>query len=65
MEKILGMSYAVFLCTLGGMIGQTAFGWLRPKLGLIWSGLVAAMLAFLVMVLVAALTQLLFRYPPL
>ena len=57
------MAYAIVVCALGGMTGQTVFGFYKPRLGLIWAGLVAAMSGFLVMVALALLTQWIFGYP--
>ena len=65
MSDPLGLSYAIVICGLGGFIGQYVFQFFRPKLGMIWSGGVAALIAFFVMVMIAALTQALFGYPPI
>ena len=65
MENMLGMAYAIVVCALGGMTGQKTFGFYKPRLGLIWAGLVAAMSGFLVMIALAVLTQWIFGYPPI
>ena len=65
MSDPLGLIYAIMICGLGGFVGQYVFQFFRPKLGLIWSGSVAALIAFFVMVMIAALTQALFQYPPI
>ena len=65
MSDLLGLIYAIVICGLGGFVGQYAFQFFRPKLGMIWSGGVAALIAFFVMVMIAALTQALFQYPPI
>ena len=46
-------------------MGQYVFQFFKPRLGIIWSGGVAALVAFFVMVMIAALTQALFQYPPI
>ncbi len=63
MTDPLGLIYAIVLCGLGGFVGQYVFQFFRPKLGMIWSGGVAALVAFFVMVMIAALTQALLQYP--
>lgn len=65
MADLFGLIYAIGLCGLGGFCGQLTYQFLHPKLGMIWSGGVAAMVAFFIMVMVAVLTQVLFGYPPL
>ncbi len=65
MTDSFGLIYAIVICGLGGFVGQYVFQFFRPKLGVIWSGGVAALVAFFVMVMIAALTQALFRYPPI
>ena len=65
MSNLLGLIYAIVICGLGGFVGQYVFQFFRPKLGMIWSGGVAALIAFFVMVMIAALTQALFQYPPI
>lgn len=65
MEQVAGFLYALVVCAFGGMTGQAVFQFFRPRLGLIWSGGIAAMVAFLLMVLIAALSQWLFGYPAL
>ena len=65
MSDLLGLIYAIVICGLGGFVGQYVFQFFRPKLGMIWSGGVAALIAFFVMVMIAALTQALFQYPPI
>ncbi len=65
MTDPLGLIYAVVICGLGGFVGQYVFLFFRPKLGMIWSGGVAALVAFFVMVMIAALTQALLQYPPI
>ena len=57
--------YAIVICGLGGFVGQYVFQFFKPRLGIIWSGGVAALVAFFVMVMIAALTQALFQYPPI
>ena len=57
--------YAIVICGLGGFVGQYVFQFFRPRLGMIWSGGVAALVAFFVMVMIAAFTQALFQYPPI
>ena len=61
----MGFAYAVILCGLGGFTAQCIYQFLRPKIGVVWSGGVAAMVAFFIMVMVASLTQILFAYPPI
>ena len=65
MTDPFGLVYAIVRCGLGGFVGQYVFQFFRPKLGMIWSGGVAALIAFFVMVMIAALTQALFQYPPI
>ena len=65
MSDPLGLIYAIVICGLGGFVGQYVFQFFRPKLGMIWSSGVAALIAFFVMVMIAALTQALFGYPPI
>ena len=64
MTDQFGLVYAIVLCGLGGFVGQYVFQFFRPKLGIIWSGGVAALVAFFVMVMIAAMTQALLQYPP-
>ena len=65
MSDPLGLIYAILICGFGGFIGQYVFQFFRPRLGLIWSGGVAALVAFFAMVMIAALTQAVFQYPPI
>ncbi len=65
MSDLFGLVYAVVLCGFGGFVAQLIYQFLHPKLGMIWSGGVAAMVAFFVMVMLATLTQVVFGYPPL
>ena len=65
MSDIPGLIYAILICGFGGFIGQYVFQFFRPRLGLIWSGGVAALVAFFAMVTIAALTQAIFQYPPI
>ena len=63
MSDPFGLVYAVIVCALGGMTAQIAYRFFQPKLGMIWSGGVAAMIGFLFMVSIAVVTQVLFGYP--
>ena len=63
MSDALGLTYAILICGLGGFIGQYVFQFFKPRLGLIWGGGVAALIAFFAMVMIAALTQAIFQYP--
>lgn len=63
MSDPFGLVYAVIVCALGGMTAQTVYRFFHPKLGMIWSGGVAAMIGFLFMVGIAVVTQILFGYP--
>ena len=65
MTDPVGLVYAIVICGLGGFLGLYVFQFFRPELGMIWSGGVAALIAFFVMVMIAALTQALFQYPPI
>ena len=65
MSDLLGLIYAIGLCGLDGFIAQLIYQFLHPKLGMLWSGGVAAMVAFFIMVMIAVLTQVMFDYPPL
>jgi hypothetical protein len=65
MSDIPGLIYAILICGFGGFIGQYVFQFFRPRLGLIWSGGVAALVAFFAMVMIAAFTQAVFQYPPI
>jgi hypothetical protein len=65
MSDPFGLIYAIVVCALGGMTSQYVYRFFFPKLGMIWSGGIAAMIGFLVMVAIAASTQLLFNYPAL
>ena len=63
MSDPFGLVYAVIVCALGGMTAQIVYRFFQPKLGMIWSGGVAAMIGFLLMVGIAVVTQILFGYP--
>lgn len=63
MSDPFGLVYAVIVCALGGMTAQIVYRFFQPKLGMIWSGGIAAMIGFLLMVAIAVSTQLLFNYP--
>jgi hypothetical protein len=65
MSDLLGLIYAILICGLGGFIGQYIFQFFRPKIGLIFGAGVAMLIAFFIMVMIAALTQALFQYPPI
>ena len=65
MSDPLGLIYAILICGLGGFIGQYIFQFFRPKIGLIFGAGVAMLIAFFIMVMIAALTQALFQYPPI
>ena len=65
MSDPLGLTYAILICGFGGFIGQYVFQFFKPRLGLIWGGGVAALIAFSAMVMIAALTQAIFQYPPI
>ncbi len=65
MSDPLGLIYAILICGFGGFIGQYVFQFFRPKIGLIFGAGVAMLIAFLIMVMIAALTQALFHYPPI
>ena len=62
MTDPFGLVYAIVTCGLGGFLDQYVFQFLRPELGMIWLGGVAALIAFFVMVMIAALTQALLQY---
>ena len=64
MSDPFGLVYAVIICALGGMTAQIVYRFFHPKLGMIWSGGVAAMIGFMLMIAIAITTQLLFNYPP-
>jgi hypothetical protein len=63
MHDPFGLIYAIVVCALGGMTSQYVYQFFFPKLGMIWSGGIAAMVGFLVMVTLAVTTQLLFGFP--
>jgi len=65
MGESFGFIYAIVLCAFGGMFGQMVYGFFRPKLGMVWAGGIAGMIAFLLMVAFAAGTQFIFGYPPI
>jgi hypothetical protein len=65
MSDPLGLIYAILICGFGGFIGQYVFQFFRPKIGLIFGAGVAMLIAFFIMVMIAALTQALFQYPPI
>jgi hypothetical protein len=65
MSDPLGLIYAILICGFGGFIGQYVFQFFRPKIGLIFGAGVAMLIAFFIMVMIAALTQTLFQYPPI
>ena len=65
MTDPFGLVYAIVICGLGGFLGKYVFQFLRPELGMIWSDGVAALIAFFVMIMIAALTQALFQYSPI
>lgn len=65
MSDPLGLIYAILICGFGGFIGQYVFQFFRPKIGLIFGAGVAMLIAFFIMVMIAALTQTLFHYPPI
>ena len=65
MSDLFGLIYAIGLCGFGGFIAQLIYQFLHPKLGMLWSGGVAAMVAFFIMVMIAVITQVMFDYPPL
>ena len=65
MSNPIGLIYAILICGLGGFIGQYVFQFFRPKIGLIFGAGVAMLIAFFVMVMIAAVTQALFHYPPI
>ena len=65
MASTAGMIYAVIICAIGGFIGQYAFNFFRPKIGIIFGGGVAMLIAFFAMVMIAGLTQIAFNYPPI
>ena len=65
MSDPLGLIYAILICGFGGFIGQYVFQFFRPKIGLIFAAGVAMLIAFFIMVMIAALTQTLFQYPPI
>lgn len=65
MSDPFGLLYAIVICALGGFIGQYVFQFFRPKIGIIFGGGVAMLIAFFAMVMIAGLTQIAFNYPPI
>ena len=65
MNETFGLTYAIIICGLGGFIGQHIFKLFRPNLGIILSGGIAALIAFISMVMLAMVTQAIFGYPPI
>lgn len=41
-----GLTYAIGICALRGFIGKYMFSFLRPRIGLIWAGVVAGLIGF-------------------